>query len=737
MRVHTETKDVQRGGVLVETEFKIKATSKAFSILSSALYSDKILAVVRELACNAYDSHVAAGTPKLPIEIKLPTPLNPTFHVKDFGLGLSHEDVIDLYTTYFESSKSDSNDFIGALGLGSKSPFSYVTNFTVESRHNGMKRLYSMFLNEDSIPAVSLLGEEKTRDANGLTVALAVKGEDSDKFRRAAQRALMYFNPMPTVIGAQDTFSAFELKHTVAGSNWKIRESEWSAGMNGAFVVQGFVAYPIDKDILRSNGLSELGRVLVNMNIDLYVPIGQVEVAASREALSYTKSTITNLIHSVEVAEKEMRAEIQKGFDACTSRWDAQMLHAKLNNHRDNSHAMYRQLSSADSFKWQGKDVADKIDINLTAIKHTEMNIAYLSSYARRGGKSKVRSVANWSPTNAAKSFAFQAHANMSVLVDDIGRSSGVLSEYLADKKGTSADGDKYVLVLKPTTKNAYTQTEIDDILVQLGIGTYDIVSSLNITVVKQKYAYKARKSDEAVLWKGFPENGGYKRNQKRRVFSRLCWTGAKVDLYDKKTERFYVELERFAIVDKASAQEYFDIFVDQMLKLNILPRHTNIIGLNEKQVKLVKTNKAWHNVFRFSEQQFKELNKTNVFTNFVISQRVISDIGDGFMKGIVAHWSTIESKVVDGSFKDIVSEIVAINKAGKTCKHFLDDVINVAHRVSKTFESDCAKRRTDLIAQFGKVMNEHSMLKLVDWSKFTSNDVDMIVDYVNFVAKS
>lgn len=736
MRVQTETKNVQRGGVLVESEFKIKATAKAFSILSSALYSDKILAIVRELACNAYDSHVAAGKKDVPIEIKLPTPLNPTFHVKDFGLGLSHEDVIELYSTYFDSSKTDSNDFIGALGLGSKSPFSYVQNFTVESRHNGTKRLYSMFLNERNIPAVSLLGQEKTSEPNGLTVSLAGNGSDSDKFKRAAQRALMYFTPMPNVIGAASEFEAFTLKHTVAGTNWKVRESDWQASMNGAYVVQGFVAYPIDSDILESNGLSNLGSTILSMNIDLYVPIGQVEVAASREALSYTKSTIKNLVSAVEVAEKEMRDSIQKEFTSCKSRWDAQMLHAKLNNHRNNSNKMYRQLSSAESFKWNGSDVTDKIDVDLSKIKNTDIQVGYMSGWSRRG-KGKARAVANWTPSNVAKTFAFQVHANMNVLVDDIGRSTGVLTEYLTAQTKTADDGDKYALVLRGTTKTAFDQKEIDSIIKQLGIGTYDLLSKQNLQVAKQKYTYKARKSDEAILWKGFPSNGGYKRNQTRRVFSRLCWTGTKVDLYDKKTERFYVELERFAIVDKTKAQEYFDTFVSYMQALNILPKTVNVIGLNEKQVKLVKTNKVWHNVFRFSEQQFKEMNKTNVLTNFVIAQQVIGDVGVGFMNNIVYLWSSLEAKIVDGSFKDLVNTIVEINKAGKSCKYKLGDVLAVANLVSPTFEKDCKKRQKEIKDAFAQVMDDHAMLKLVDWSKFTSNDVDMIIEYVNFVAKN
>jgi HSP90 family molecular chaperone len=77
--------------------FTIAATGKSFKILSDGLYSDKIRAIIRELACNARDSHVAAGN-AAPWHMHLPTYDEFWFSIEDFGTGMSHDDVMNVYS---------------------------------------------------------------------------------------------------------------------------------------------------------------------------------------------------------------------------------------------------------------------------------------------------------------------------------------------------------------------------------------------------------------------------------------------------------------------------------------------------------------------------------------------------------------------------------------------------------------------------------------------------------------
>jgi DNA topoisomerase VI subunit B len=115
-------------------------------MLSKNLYSDAIGSTVRECASNALDSHRRAGVDK-PIIVSLSRnkESNYEFSVEDFGIGLDHEEVIDILSKYGKSTKRNSNIELGAMGLGFKSPLAYSSSFYFVCRKNGMERKYMMY----------------------------------------------------------------------------------------------------------------------------------------------------------------------------------------------------------------------------------------------------------------------------------------------------------------------------------------------------------------------------------------------------------------------------------------------------------------------------------------------------------------------------------------------------------------------------------------------------------------
>jgi hypothetical protein len=309
-------------------EFRIRNSAKAFNILSSGLYANKIRAIIRELSCNAVDSHVAAGKGTTPFDVHIPNQFEPWFAIRDYGTGLSHEQVTNIYTTYFESTKTDSNEFIGALGLGSKSPFSYTDNFTVTAVKDGRRGIYSAFINDKGVPSIALMMEEQTTEPNGVEVKFSVNSNND--FYKFAQEA-------------REVYKHFKLRPVVSGyTNWAVNEVEYSdkdivpgvhalADSGVSHAVMGNIAYRIEVPNAEKN-LGELAGLL-RCSLELHFEIGELDFQASREGLSYIPSTIDAIKTKLEQLNAVLVTKLEVEADKITNYWDRAKFLLKKKEH--------------------------------------------------------------------------------------------------------------------------------------------------------------------------------------------------------------------------------------------------------------------------------------------------------------------------------------------------------------------------------------------------------------------
>jgi hypothetical protein len=296
-------------------EFRIRNSAKAFNILSSGLYANKIRAIIRELACNAVDSHRAAGRDTTPFDVHLPTQLEPWFAIRDYGTGLDHDQVANIYTTYFESTKTDSNEFIGALGLGSKSPFSYTDNFTVVAVKNGVKAIYTAYINEQGVPSIALMTSESTDEPAGVEVKFAVgNGSDFYKFRQEASTVFSYFALRP-VVNISD-FKIVELNYDTLDIIPGVHSIK---GASASHAVMGNIAYPVQIP----NAEQVLGdlRGLLNCGLELHFEIGELDFQASREGLSYIPSTIDAIKRKLEAVRDALVVKLAEEANDISCLW--------------------------------------------------------------------------------------------------------------------------------------------------------------------------------------------------------------------------------------------------------------------------------------------------------------------------------------------------------------------------------------------------------------------------------
>jgi hypothetical protein len=309
-------------------EFRIRNSAKAFNILSSGLYANKIKAIVRELSCNAVDSHTAAGN-SAPFEVHLPTTLEPHFSIRDFGTGLNHDQVTSIYTTYFESTKTGSNDFIGALGLGSKSPFSYTDNFTVTAIKDGRKGIYTAFINDAGVPSIALMMEEQTDEPSGVEVKFAVNERyDFEKFKQEAQSVYQYFAIKPVITGVSN-FQIPELKYDTKDIIPGVHSYNNDRGSVKTRAIMGNIAYPIE---VPNKALGDLQKLL-DCGLELHFNIGELDFQASREGLSYIPQTIEAIRSKLQQLNNALSGVLVKDADAITNNWERSIfLNAKKNH---------------------------------------------------------------------------------------------------------------------------------------------------------------------------------------------------------------------------------------------------------------------------------------------------------------------------------------------------------------------------------------------------------------------
>ena len=368
MKLADRTVETHSAGIKSESGFTIAQTSKMFKILSDSLYSDKVMAVIRELSTNAYDSHIAAGN-KNPFKVTLPNAGNPNFVVRDYGTGLSQEDMENLYTTYGASNKNTSNDFVGCLGLGSKSPFAYTKSFTTSSYFNGKKYTYIAAIDDSGVPTLNLFNSCDTDEPNGLEIGFAVKQYDFSEFSTKAIRIFHYFKMKPIIEGGvlpnlrDHKYSNRNI--VLSGNGWRVcrlnNDSDYFPNIynhidSGVIALMGNIAYPVKTSqivgeekqttndaIQRWNRAFQKADIdswksfvneIINQNLylELDFDIGQLEMDVSREGLQYTKDVIKTLREKTQEIYLEMKEEFTGKISAAKTKIEAITLYYSLND---------------------------------------------------------------------------------------------------------------------------------------------------------------------------------------------------------------------------------------------------------------------------------------------------------------------------------------------------------------------------------------------------------------------
>ena len=580
-------------------EFRIRNSAKAFNILSSGLYANKVRAIIRELSCNAVDSHVAAGKADTPFDVHLPNAIEPWFSIRDYGTGLSHEQVTNIYTTYFESTKTGSNDFIGALGLGSKSPFSYTDNFTVTAVQNGRKGIYTAFINEQGVPSIALMMEEETTDPDGVEVRFAVEtNNDFYKFRDEASRVYTHFKLRPVVSG----YSEFKFREVT------FKERDIVPGVHtieghGSTAIMGNIAYPIDVPNA-DKALGELANLL-NCGLVMEFNIGELDFQASREGLSYIPETIEAIKAKLEALNGQLAIHIANKANAIDNKWER---------------AEYL-VKTAGDYLWQSavtKYVADtKFDLvdttggrymRTASFKFTPEELAQKYNILLRGfSKSRGDSVCHTVQTGSVynndtktyeKKWDISVGTNVYFVINDckVGATERAKYHWKNTKRETYSE-TVYVIEAADKTKSVDTTSffkAISDPLVDRIMVASDLLEKVRAGGMGRNVSIMSLQRRD---------NGGYNRRDD------MVWRDAgKADSFDSKETYYYLPLSGYNSLGTVTDVK---VFSNQLERSGLF--NGTVYGVRKADIEWVKTQKNWVNLDEHIRQKLVALGTNDV----------------------------------------------------------------------------------------------------------------------------
>lgn len=322
MKLATQMNNVESDGILRSQTFSIKAGAHIMSVLSG-LYKNPIEAMVREYLTNMLDANIAfrkanPGAVVPTPELSLPTILSPYLEFCDYGIGMDYNTVMSVFTTYGESTKTNSNDEVGGFGLGSKTAFCYNSGqpWTIEARKNGEKNIFLAVIGPDGVPTLNHVSSEPTTDHSGVTIRIPILQTDFPACVSQVEKFAPYF-PEPLQVNNIDT-PLEKVKYLFHGTNWGLRDEK-----NNGYYLR------IDRpQIIMGNVPYDAGSLIgdypiTNNRFDLFVNVGDVDIVPSRDALKNTPKTMDALRKVIDTVKADLKKNLQTELDSQPNEWEA------------------------------------------------------------------------------------------------------------------------------------------------------------------------------------------------------------------------------------------------------------------------------------------------------------------------------------------------------------------------------------------------------------------------------
>ena len=603
MKLETLNQDMKSRGVVEKYDYEVVQNAKMMTLLSDSLYSDKVLAPVRELSTNAWDSHIVAGKTDIPFDAQIPTRAKPEFRIRDYGTGMSKQKMVDMYRKYGASDKNQTNDLQGCMGLGSKSPFAYTDLFIATTFYNGIKYVYANGKDRNGF-TLNLVYEGSTSEPNGFEVKFSVDKGDIHLFQNAMHEVYQYFPVKPNVVNG--TITIDKPTYLRKGEGWTIEEREYRGyGRNSnsdSVAIMGLIAYPIE-----SRHFPKHSKLLGN-KIVMEFGIGEVEMDISRESLQYSDRTIKNISDKLDMIYGEVKASIDEDIQKAECYWDACQVSRDI---------LGVSTTLGIQLEYKGRKINNTYtsttisgEWTLQRMRYDEYKHRVCTSrkgeidyrggekvvFIENDGRGTMKRVEHWLNKDANKDktvhfFRFKEDNVEQEFLDKV----GILKKNVV--KGTSLDKVTSTSVSSRKPKNHVNVFNLTDFITKLAANP---VSGYRSYYRKDEWAMSSN----------------FERQKHKSTIDA-----------DSKDKVFYITLYRHEVSGLANmkvknavaAIKTFEQFTDDTI--------VSLYGITQKDEEKVKDKKNWINLIDYLSKTFEKLSKTHKKTDKVNLDRELNSL--------------------------------------------------------------------------------------------------------------
>lgn len=351
MKVIKEDIELEKSKELTKsTQFRATSAGiiRLIEIASKDMYKNPIQSMLTEYVQNAIDAHVVAGIPEIPIEITMPTKFIPNYKVRDFGSGMHPDEIENIYGAIGESTKKDSNDLLGAFGMGKLVFAAYSGIMNLVSFYRGTK--YSYFCRiqngEGEITPVDVCS---TDEPDGLLIDIPIRNADIDICNRTASMLYSFLEPRP-IINNGDSFKYYNLKEEALVKDGFIITNDASTFSTMSCSI-GNLPFPLSSNDIQID--STIRQAFNKVGLILRFKIGEVDIVSSRDSLRYSERTIEAVNSKISIVLDSYIGLFQEMVDKCTSPFNVQRL---IMRSFDDGNITLLRKKQVESVTWRGID---------------------------------------------------------------------------------------------------------------------------------------------------------------------------------------------------------------------------------------------------------------------------------------------------------------------------------------------------------------------------------------------